>query len=38
MPDSSHGLKRQLKLRELVSMQLLPVFSLNSAGYAAKQA
>lgn len=37
MPDSNHGLKRELKLRDLVSMQLLLVVSLNSAGYAAKQ-
>jgi hypothetical protein len=34
---SNHGLKRELKLRDLVLMQILVMVSLNLSGYAAKQ-
>jgi amino acid transporter len=37
MQPTDHGLKRELKLRDLVLMQILVVMGLNFAGYAAKQ-
>lgn len=37
MQPSNHGLKRELKLRDLVLMQILVIVSLNISGYAAKQ-
>ena len=37
MRPTDHGLKRELKLRDLVLMQILVVMGLNFAGYAAKQ-
>jgi amino acid transporter len=37
MQPSNHGLKRELKLRDLVLMQILVIVSLNLSGYAAKQ-
>jgi amino acid transporter len=37
MQPTNHGLKRELKLRDLVLMQLLVVLGLNFSGYAAKQ-
>jgi glutamate:GABA antiporter len=37
MQPTNHGLKRELKLRDLVLMQILVVMGLNFAGYAAKQ-
>ncbi len=37
MPSESQGLKRELKLRDLVLMQVLLVVALNFTGYAAKQ-
>src|SRR5579863_5456986 len=37
MQTSNHGLKRELKLRDLVLMQVVLIFALNWIGYAAKQ-
>jgi len=37
MEGPNHGLKRELKLRDLVFMQVVLIFSLNWIGYAAKQ-
>jgi amino acid transporter len=37
MQPTNHGLKRELKLRDLVLMQILVVMGLNFSGYAAKQ-
>ena len=37
MQPPDHGLKRELKLRDLVLMQILVVMGLNFSGYAAKQ-
>jgi glutamate:GABA antiporter len=37
MQPTNHGLKRELKLRDLVLMQMLVVLGPNLAGYAAKQ-
>lgn len=37
MQPTSHGLKRELKLRDLVLMQILVVLGLNLSGFAAKQ-
>jgi amino acid transporter len=37
MQPKNHGLKRELKLRDLVLMQILVVLGLNFSGYAAKQ-
>jgi amino acid transporter len=37
MQPSNHGLKRELKLRDLVLMEILVIVSLNISGYAAKQ-
>jgi amino acid transporter len=37
MQTTDHGLKRELKLRDLVLMQILVILGLNFAGYAAKQ-
>jgi amino acid transporter len=37
MQPADHGLKRELKLRDLVLMQILVVMGLNLAGFAAKQ-
>jgi glutamate:GABA antiporter len=37
MESHSHGLRRELKLRDLVLMQVVLIFSLNWIGYAAKQ-
>src|ERR1700679_1238486 len=37
MQPPDHGLQRELKLRDLVLMQILVVMGLNFSGYAAKQ-
>lgn len=37
MQDTKHGLKRELRLQDLVFMQVLLVVGLNFTGYAAKQ-
>jgi amino acid transporter len=37
MQPSNHRLKRELKVRDLVLMQILVIVSLNLSGYAAKQ-
>ncbi len=37
MQNQGHGLKQELKLRDLVLMQIVLIVSLNSTGYAAKQ-
>ncbi len=37
MEISKHGLRPELKLRDLVLMQVVLIFSLNWAGFAAKQ-
>lgn len=37
MDAKDHGLKKELKLRDLVLMQVLLIVALNSVGYAAKQ-
>jgi glutamate:GABA antiporter len=37
MQPSNHGLKRELKVPDLVLMQILVIVSLNLSGYAAKQ-
>jgi amino acid transporter len=37
MQPTDHGLKRELKLHDLVLMQILVIMALNFAGYAAKQ-
>jgi amino acid transporter len=37
MQSANHGLKRELKLRDLVLMQILVIVNLNISGYAAKQ-
>jgi len=37
MQPSNHGLKRELKVTDLVLMQILVIVSLNISGYAAKQ-
>ena len=37
MTTTSHGLRRELKLRDLVLMQVVLIFSLGWTGFAAKQ-
>jgi len=37
MQPTDHGLKRELKLRDLVLMQILVIVGLNLSGFAAKQ-
>jgi len=37
MDSKDHGLKKELKLRDLVLMQVLLIVALNSVGYAARQ-
>jgi glutamate:GABA antiporter len=37
MQTQNHGLRRELKLRDLVLMQVVLIFALNWIGYAAKQ-
>lgn len=37
METTKHGLRRELKLRDLVLMQVVLIFSLNWTGFAAKQ-